>query len=222
MTDRDGKEKTREGIEENISHIQYVKKDKPAGGRLAATFGLHASLTLSEETLDMCRNTCPEDVGFHIHVAEHSVDQYDTLKKLDCELLIDWKNMGYSDHGQLQFMLSMLMGKKWKYLADTGTWVTHQPRSNMNNAVGISQAESMLRMGIKVCLGNDGFSNAMWEEWKTATLHINFGIWTHDGWADMPLQQMAIYNNAALATQQFGGESIGKLVDRGKSRPDFC
>ena len=51
-------------------------------------------------------------------------------------------------------------------LADTGTWVTHQPRSNMNNAVGIAAIESMMRAGVKVGLGNDGMSNDMWEEWK--------------------------------------------------------
>ena len=28
----------------------------------------------------------------------------------------------------------------------------------------------MLEKGIPVCLGNDGFSNAMWEEWKAAYL----------------------------------------------------
>jgi cytosine/adenosine deaminase-related metal-dependent hydrolase len=51
-----------------------------------------------------------------------------------------------------------------------GVWVTHQPRSNMNNAVGAADVEGMLRLGIPVCLGNDGFSNNMWAEWKTAYL----------------------------------------------------
>ena len=50
-------------------------------GLLSATFGLHASLTLSEETLSMCRDAAPDGIGFHIHVAEHSVDEYDSLKK---------------------------------------------------------------------------------------------------------------------------------------------
>ena len=55
-------------------------------------------------------------------------------------------------------------------LRDTGTWVTHQPRSNMNNAVGVAPVETMLRGGIKVGMGNDGFSNNMWAEWKAAYL----------------------------------------------------
>jgi cytosine/adenosine deaminase-related metal-dependent hydrolase len=55
-------------------------------------------------------------------------------------------------------------------LHDTGTWLTHQLRSNMNMGVGAASIKSMLRAGVKVCLGNDGFSNAMWEEWKAPYL----------------------------------------------------
>jgi len=53
-------------------------------------------------------------------------------------------------------------------LAETGTWVTHQPRSNMNNGVGAAQVESMLRLGVRVGLGTDGFPHAMWEELRFA------------------------------------------------------
>jgi len=55
-------------------------------------------------------------------------------------------------------------------LAETGTWVTHQPRSNMNNAVGVAPVEAMLQHGVKVGLGNDGFSNNMLAEMKAAYL----------------------------------------------------
>jgi cytosine/adenosine deaminase-related metal-dependent hydrolase len=55
-------------------------------------------------------------------------------------------------------------------LAATGTWVTHQPRSNMNNAVGVAPVEEMLDAGVNVGLGNDGFSNNMLAELKAAYL----------------------------------------------------
>ncbi|MFN8425553.1 MAG: hypothetical protein U0X87_04755 [Anaerolineales bacterium] len=43
MTDRDGEAKMKAGIKENI---RFIKKTKSP--LLAATFGLHASLTLSD------------------------------------------------------------------------------------------------------------------------------------------------------------------------------
>jgi len=95
-------------------------------------------------------------------------------------------------------------------LADSHTWVTHQPRSNMNNAVGMAQVEGMLRLGIPVCLGNDGFSNTMWTEWKTA--YLAHKLW-HGDPRRMPgdlVAQIAIYNNADLATRVFG-RPVGKI-----------
>jgi len=40
----------------------------------------------------------------------------------------------------------------------------------MNNAVGTGKVEQLLARGVKVALGNDGFSNNMFEEMKTAYL----------------------------------------------------
>lgn len=217
VTDRDGEERTRQGIEENLENIRLVKNEKPLNGRLGATFGLHASLTLSEQTLEKCRQECPEDVGFHIHVAEHSVDQYKTQEISGLRVVDRLYKHGILGPRSIAVHAVHVDGKEMELLRDTGTWVTHQPRSNMNNAVGIAQIESMLRMGIKVCLGNDGFSNAMWEEWKTC--YLAHKLWNLDPrqMGGYTVQEIAVYNNAALATQQFGGAVIGQLIPGAKA-----
>jgi cytosine/adenosine deaminase-related metal-dependent hydrolase len=97
-------------------------------------------------------------------------------------------------------------------IKETGTWVTHQPRSNMNNAVGTADIESMLRLGIPVCLGNDGFSNNMWAEWKTAYLLHKSAHRDPRRANGMDIVQMAIYNNAALANIFWPDLQPGKLV----------
>jgi cytosine/adenosine deaminase-related metal-dependent hydrolase len=94
----------------------------------------------------------------------------------------------------------------------TGTWVTHQPRSNMNNAVGAADVEGMLRLGIPVCLGNDGFSNNMWAEWKTAYLLHKVAHRDPRRANGMDIVQMAITNNAALAGMFWPELPIGKLA----------
>jgi cytosine/adenosine deaminase-related metal-dependent hydrolase len=82
----------------------------------------------------------------------------------------------------------------------------------MNNAVGAAPVESMMRTGIKVCLGNDGFSNAMWEEWKAA--YFLHKVTSRDprrlGGGDVA--QMAIYNNATLANVFFPVAPIGQIT----------
>ena len=81
----------------------------------------------------------------------------------------------------------------------------------MNNAVGAADIEGMLRLGIPICIGNDGFSNNMWAEWKTAYfLHkvVHRDPRRANG---MDIVQMAIHNNAALADVFWPKLPIGKL-----------
>jgi cytosine/adenosine deaminase-related metal-dependent hydrolase len=55
-------------------------------------------------------------------------------------------------------------------LAETHTNSVHNPRSNMNNAVGRAPVEEMVRAGVNIGLGNDGFSMNMMQEMKAAYL----------------------------------------------------
>lgn len=210
VTDREGEKGTRAGIAENVRFFNSIRSDK--SGQFAATFGLHASLTLSEKTLEACREACPDDVGFHIHVAEHPVDQYDSLEKCGERVVDRLYRHGILGPRSIAVHAVHVDAREIDLLSQTHTWVTHQPRSNMNNAVGMSQPEAMMRSGIKVCLGNDGFSNQMWEEWKTA--YLAHKLWNHDPrrMSGMDVVQMAVYNNAQLAEQQFGAGPIGSLI----------
>jgi cytosine/adenosine deaminase-related metal-dependent hydrolase len=69
----------------------------------------------------------------------------------------------------------------------------------------------MLCAGVKVCLGNDGFSNAMWEEWKAA--YLVHKLWHHDPrrMSGLDVARMAVYNNAALAAVFFPESPVGVL-----------
>jgi cytosine/adenosine deaminase-related metal-dependent hydrolase len=180
-------------------------------GKIGSLFGLHASLTLSESTLLLCRKIAPEDAGFHIHVAEHPVDEYDSLAKSGERVVDRLERFGLLGSRSIAVHAVHVDSREIEILARTGTWVTHQPRSNMNNAVGLPMIESMLRQGIKVCLGNDGFSNAMWEEWKAA--YLAHKLWNRDP-RSMPgdlIEKMAVYHNAELAGQLLGGVVVGVL-----------
>src|SRR5579859_4461059 len=165
VTDRDGPQKAEAGIAENVRFLRAASGRK----NIAATFGIHASLTLSDETLQACvRANEPFGGGFHIHVAEHEADEEDSLTRSGVRAVQRLRSI----LGPRTIVAHAVHVDAWELelLRDSGTWVTHQPRSNMNNAVGAAAFDAMLRGGIKLCLGNDGFSNAMWQEWKAAYL----------------------------------------------------
>lgn len=202
VTDRDGSEAAAAGIRENVRFRQRVEAQRAsqaAGGawdRIAATFGLHASLTLSDATLETCAG---ESDRFHVHVAEHPVDEYDSMAKSGQRVVERLDSFGMT--GAQSIMAHCIHIDAWEagLLRESGTFVTHQPRSNMNNAVGAAEIVPMLRVGMPVCLGNDGFSNDMFAEMKVADLlqKVAHADPRYLG-ADKVLQ-MAVQNNRALA-----------------------
>ncbi len=210
VTDRDGHEKADAGIKENLRFIKRLAWEPHH--RLAATFGLHASLTLSGATLQACCAAGSEANGFHIHVAEHEADEYDSLAKSHMRVVDRLLNHGILGPKTIAAHCVHIDAQEIELLKASGAWVTHQPRSNMNNAVGAAPVESMLRSGIRVCLGNDGFSNAMWEEWKAAYLLHKAVHRDPRRMSGGDVMQMAVQNNAALAHCFFPAAPIGEIT----------
>lgn len=210
VTDRDGVERANAGINENVRFLKRLAADPHP--RLAGTFGLHASLTLSGATLQACRAAAPEGTGFHVHTAEHESDEYDSLQKSNMRVIDRLQKHNILGPKTITAHGVHFDAREMEILKETETWLSHQPRSNMNNGVGVAQIESMLRMGIKVCLGNDGFTNSMWDEWKTAYLLHKVHHRDPRRMGGYDVQQMAIYNNSALAGVFFPDTSIGQIV----------
>ena len=207
VTDRDGEEKMKAGIQENVRFRMRTKSPL-----LAGTFGLHASLTLSDSTLDLCRQAVPDNMGFHVHTAEHESDEYDSLNKSGLRVIDRLQKHNILGPNTITAHGVHFDAREIQTLVETGTWLSHQPRSNMNNGVGVAPIESMLRAGIKVCLGNDGFTNAMWDEWKAAYLLHKAQHRDPRRMNGSDVAQMAIYNNAALANVFFPSATIGQLI----------
>jgi putative selenium metabolism protein SsnA len=211
VSDRGGAENARAGIAENVRFIESARAGE-WGERIGATFGLHASLSLSDATLAACRDAAPEGAGFHIHVAEHEADQQDSVQKSGVRVVERLLRCGILGAMTIAAHCVHIDVAEVKLLAQTGTWVTHQPRSNMNNAVGAADVEELLRKGVRVALGNDGFSNNMWAEWKTA--YLLHKVWQRDPRrADgATIMEMAVRHSAALANQFFPAAPLGVLA----------
>ena len=117
-----------------------------AGGR--GMVGVHASFTCTDETLSAAADLAKKhNTGVHIHVAE-STDDAQAGVRLQ-ELATDKWLLVHAVHLQHQL---------------PGT-IAHNPRSNMNNAVGYARPA---RWKNKVILGTDGIGADMLEEARLA------------------------------------------------------
>ena len=197
VSDRDGPKRMKEGLKENARFIQRARRDN---GLLAGTFGLHASLTLSDDTLADAAAIAKElGSGLHIHVAEAAADQEQCLARHGMRVVERLTQRGILGPSTIAAHCVHVDAHELDLLQETGTRVVHNPRSNMNNAVGAADVPAMLEKGIQVGLGNDGFSNNMFTEIKTAYLiHKHAKADPRVLGADQVLE-MATSNNAHTA-----------------------
>ena len=200
VSDRDGSDKMRDAVAENVEFIEIARNDD--SDMIKGMMGLHASFTLSDETLDLCRQNTPSDAGFHIHVAEGMDDVYDSLKKhgkrvinrlFDHDILGEKTITGHCIH---------VSGAEMDIIKGTDTMVVHNPESNMGNAVGIPPCMEMMRRGILLGLGTDGYTNDMFESEKVANI-IHKHVLSDPGaaWGEVP--RMLFENNAAIGGRFF-------------------
>jgi putative selenium metabolism protein SsnA len=210
VTDRDGVERTQAGIEENVRFAK--SRVSNPGSQIAATFGLHASLTLSDETLADCVAAAEElGLGFHVHVAEGISDQEDSLRKSGKRVVHRLADAGILGPKTIAVHCVHVDESEIERLADTETWVTHQPRSNMNNAVGVAPVEKMLRSGVHLGLGNDGFSNQMFAEMKMAYFVHKLAQRNPQAMPGNLVMDLAYANNAQLAQVFWPDQRLGEL-----------
>jgi len=211
VSDRNGEDDVQAGIRENIRFIKRcIKENNPL---LAGTFGLHASLTLSDHTLETCVNESSGlGNGFHIHVAEDLADQENCIKKSNMRVVERLHKFGITGASSVFAHCIHLDENEIDLIASTDTFVTHQPRSNMNNAVGTADVANMLERGINVAMGNDGFSNNMWAEWKAAYLVHKLVNRDPRFCQGFEVMNMAVTNNIKLTKMFWPEQKIGSLV----------
>ena len=169
VSDRDGEKVKNQAIEENRRCISHLKKNPSP--LLAAQFGLHASFTLSENTLRECAETGNElDAGFHVHCCEAFTDLDHCRKNFGKTVVERFHAAGILKPETIAAHCVHVTESDLEILAETGAFVAHNPRSNMNNAVGAADIHAMCFRNVNVGLGTDGMSVNMGEELKTADL----------------------------------------------------
>jgi len=216
ITDRHGADGALRGLAENERFLSD-------GGR--GMVGVHAAFTCTDGTLEAAAGLAAEmGVGVHVHVAEGpgDADAVDRLRDLAADdwMLVHGVHLP-DDHG----------------LAGT---MVHNPRSNMNNAVGYARPA---RFANPMALGSDGIGADMLDEFRlayvrhreddvTASPEVAWG-WLATGWdlfpearsdrvtwsyADMDPWHLAFTTGVGPLTVEVDGEHV--LVDGRPTRVD--
>jgi putative selenium metabolism protein SsnA len=162
-SDRDGGAVAADGIAENVEFVARCRREHDQ--HLRALFGLHASFTLGDATLEKAAAAGRElGAGFHVHVAEAASDQASCVAAHGLRVVERLERFGILGPGTIAAHCVHVDDREIDLLAATGTVVVHNPQSNMNNAVGTANVLAMLGRGVRVGLGTDAMTTAMLEE----------------------------------------------------------
>lgn len=198
VSDRDGTDKTNEGIRENVMWLENVQSEQ--NEFLKGLFGMHAAFTLSDKTLEAIAFEGEKlNCGYHIHVAEASSDEDFSLQQYNKRVVNRLKDYNLLNNKSIAAHCVHIDEQEMEILAELGTAVVHNPQSNQNNAVGIADVVKLTKQGVLVGLGTDAMTVNMLEE-------LRVGIWAqhlkHDpSQGFMEIAHTLLRNNAAIANR---------------------
>jgi putative selenium metabolism protein SsnA len=198
-----------DGIRENERFIRKIGK---GDGQIAAMMGLHASFTLSDETLERCAGIARDaGVGCHVHVAEDRADEDDSRDKYGMPTVHRLEKLGASGSKSLFIHCVHIDESEMDLIAGTQTCVVHNPESNMNNAVGVTPLLKLLQKNILVGLGSDGMSSDMLAQMRSAyLLHRLANNDPRVAFLEAP--KLLLENNADIVERQFGIR-VGEIAE---------
>jgi putative selenium metabolism protein SsnA len=161
-----------DGLAENERFIRRCQER--SDGKFAGMVGAHASFTLDDEALSNCVDLARTlSVGVHIHAAEDPIDERNTLSWHGYRLLDRFEH-----HGLLDLTGTIIAHGTHFTDADVARinehqatlTMAHNPRSNMNNAVGYAAPARYTKPPM---LGTDGIGADLWNEARVALFKSN-------------------------------------------------
>lgn len=192
VTDRNGRQGRDEGLAENARYAS-----RASGGRFAGLTGAHASFTLDDDTMAALAPRRP----VHIHVAEDPCDERITRERYHKSLLDRLKPLLHRDN--IFAHCIHLSDDAIAAVNEAGVTIAHNPRSNMNNAVGYTPIQ---KLECPVMLGTDGIGGDMFAEAKHAWFK------SRDGGAGIsPADVVKMLATSARRASQALGVTLGKL-----------
>lgn len=200
VSDRNGEEQMKEAVAENEAFINAARKDTTDMQK--GMMGLHAAFTLSDKTLAYCGEHKPEEVGYHIHVAEGIDDLHYSLQHYGKRVVNRLMDMNILGPKTITAHCIYINQQEMDLLKTTDTMIVHNPESNMGNAVGCPPTMEQFHKGIVTGLGTDGYTNDMIESMKVANiLHKHNTCNPQAAWGEVPA--MLFENNRIIANRYF-------------------
>lgn len=128
-------------------------------------FGLHASLSLSDESLGQVSKMLG-DAPIHIHVVESKMDEEDALYKYRMSVVHRLGRFNLLNKASILAHCLYIDDEEAELIASNNCYVAINPSSNLNNAVGCFDYNRLRKYGVKLLIGTDGLGTNIAREWQ--------------------------------------------------------
>ncbi|MDR5586178.1 MULTISPECIES: putative aminohydrolase SsnA [Clostridium] len=201
VSDRDGEKILNEGIEENVNFIKASNERED--DMVKGMFGMHASFTLSDDSLKKCVNSLEGlDIGYHIHAAEGIDDLNHCLKSSSKRVIERLNDFGILGEKTICAHCIHINKREIDILKETNTNVVNNPESNMGNAVGCAPVIEMMKNEVVVGLGTDGYTSDMFESMKVENIIHKHNL-SDSNVGFVETNKMLFENNRNIASKYF-------------------
>ncbi len=157
ITDRNGKGKSMEALEETQSYLQSRQ----------GLVGLHASFTLEDDTLKKALKIAQtHNTGIHAHLAEDPVDQDLCIQQYGKRVVERYAGLGFLELTKNIWVHAIHLNQhERELLINSEAYIAVNYDSNLNNKVGIFTGDDL---GENIMLGTDGMHSDMFASARTA------------------------------------------------------
>ncbi len=200
VTDRHGAPRGLKSVAENVRFLTTNRR-----ALIRGMMGAHASFTIGPQTLEaLVGEARSHQAPIHIHLAEDSCDERDSHERYGLRTAQRLAGAGALAAGDLVAHGVHLDEGEQRLVRDSGAWLAHNPRSNMNNGVGYAP---VLHMGPRVALGTDGIDGDMFTETRACYLKAREVSWQTG--PSFAVERLVAGN--AIIGAMFGEPKIGTL-----------
>jgi cytosine/adenosine deaminase-related metal-dependent hydrolase len=222
-TERRSKKECERGVQENVRFIKKAAKQRYR--KVRGMMCLHASFTVTDETLMEVRELASKyKVPIHMHTHEGLNDIYHNYEHYGKRPIERLRDVGFLGPDVCLSHCIQCVDSDIKIIKETGATVAHDPFPNMVLGEGFAPVPEMLKEGITVGLGDDGFV-------LDPFLNMKVFLSAHAGYRRVPFifyADQALEMYTAGASKCFGMEKevgsleIGKKADIILVKPPTC
>ena len=195
VSDRDGENARDRALPRTCASSRH------AGGIARRCSGPHSGYTHRSRCQMRLSKKCVDAPGARkpasTSTAEGIEDLIQSIRRYGQPVVKRLDKMGLWNDKSLAVHCVHISPEEIEILRERDVNVVHNPESNMGNAVGAAPALEMIKRGVRVGLGTDGYTYDMFESIKVGNLiHKHKEANPQAAWAEIPL--MAFANNSKI------------------------